>query len=148
MPLCYRSSQSRSRPALVSVPASRPLSSSVTLRDTSVSASRPPRKSQLPSAPPSSSPSSPLSQSVADTGEPTLVLLTLSQPRNPESAVPSPSDLSQLPAVPVSSPPQLSSVFSSLLVLRTSTLLPLVPPRPLRTLSRLLSSLLATPTAT
>ena len=49
-----RSSPSRSRPVPVSVPASRLSSSLVTPTATSVSVSRPPRKSLPPSAPPSS----------------------------------------------------------------------------------------------
>lgn len=59
-----------------------------------------------------------------------------------------PCSLSQLPVVPVLSHPQLSSVCSNLPVSMISTLhLPDLP-RPLRTLSRLLSSLLATHTDT
>ena len=52
-----RSSPSRSKLAPVNVPDSRPSSSLATPKATSVSASRPPKKSPLPSAPPSSLPS-------------------------------------------------------------------------------------------
>ena len=86
-----RSSPSRSRPVPVSVPASRLSSSLVTPTATSVSVSRPPRKSLPPSAPPSSLPSSTSSPSVADTGAPTLVSLTPFPSRSLASAVPSPS---------------------------------------------------------
>lgn len=85
----YRSSPSRNKPVPVNVPDSRPSLSSVTLRDTSVSVSRPPRKSQLPSVLLLSSPSCPLSQLEEVTGVPTWVLLTLSQPRRVESVDPS-----------------------------------------------------------
>merc|ERR1712225_212600 len=79
---------------------------------------------------------------------PTLVFLTLCQPRRVESVVPFPSDLSQLPVVPVLSHPQPSSVFSNLPVSTTSTLPPPDPPRPSRTPSRPPSSLSETHTDT
>lgn len=111
-----------------------------------VSVSRPPRKSQQPSAPPSSSPSSLFSQSEEVTGEPTLEHHTLCQPRSQESAVPSPSDSFQHQEELVLSPPQPSSDSFSSLVLRTST--PPLPeaPRLSRTPSRLPSSLSETHT--
>lgn len=87
----YRSSPSRSRPVPVSVPVSRPSSSSVTPRVTLVSVSRPPRKSPLPSVPPSPSPSWLSSPSVAVTGVPTSVSLTLCPSSRAASVVPSPS---------------------------------------------------------
>jgi hypothetical protein len=115
---------------------SRPSSSSVTPRDTSVLVSRPPRKSQPPSAPPSSLPSSALSLSEEVTGAPTSESLTLCPPRRAASAVPSLSVSSPRPAVPAWSHRPLSSVSCSLVVSRTSTLPRLVPPRPSRTPSR------------
>lgn len=143
----YRSSPSRSRPVPVSVPASRPLSSLVTPRATSVSVSRPPRRLPPPSAPLSSLPSSLSSPSVVATGATTLVSLTPCPARSPASAVPSPSASFPLPAVPASLPLPLSSASSSSLVLRMLTLPLPVPPRPLRTPSRPPSSPSPTPTA-
>jgi hypothetical protein len=87
----YRSSLSRSRPVPVSVPASRLSSSLVIPTATSVSVSRPPRKSLPPSAPPSSLPSLTSSPSVVVTGAPTLVSLTPFLSRSRASAVPLPS---------------------------------------------------------
>merc|ERR1712008_157495 len=63
-----RSSPSRSRPALVSAPASRLSTWAVTRTAMSALVSSAPRKSPPPSVAPSSSPSCPSSQSVAATG--------------------------------------------------------------------------------
>lgn len=162
----YRSSPSRSRPVPVSVPVSRPSSSSVTLRATSVSVSRPPRKSLPPSVPLSPLPSSPFSPSVVVTGAATLVSLTLCPLSRAPSVVPSPSEyvmkcaisgsessmltwnsLSPLPVVPALLPPPPLSVCSSLPVSRMPTPPLPAPPRPSRTPSRPPSLLSSTPTA-
>ena len=85
-----RSNPSRSKPAPVNAPVSRPLSSLATPKATSGSASRPPKKSPRPSAPRLSLPNSACSPSAVDTGAPTSVTRTLCQPRRAASAVPSP----------------------------------------------------------
>jgi hypothetical protein len=95
----------------------------------------------------SSLPSSAFCPSGEVTGVPTSVSLTLCPSSRAPSVVPSPSDLSPLPVVPVSLPPPLSSVSSSLPVSRTPTPRPPVPPRPSRTPSRLPSLPSSTPTA-
>lgn len=92
----YRSNPCKSRLVPVSEPDSRPSWSSVTARVTSVSESRPPKKSLPPSVPPSSSPNSPSFPSDVATGVPTSVSLTLSPPKSPASVVQSPS-VSSLP---------------------------------------------------
>lgn len=90
-PHANRSSQYKSRPVLVNALVSRPLSSSVTRLDTSVSASRPRRKSRPQSALQSSSRSCPWFPSVVATGAPISVSLTLCRQRRAASAVPFPS---------------------------------------------------------
>jgi hypothetical protein len=87
----HRSSQFRNRLVLVSVPASRPSWLLVTARVTLALASRPPRKSRLPSAPLSSLRSSPLCPSVVATGAPTSVSRIRSRSRRAASVVPLPS---------------------------------------------------------
>ena len=72
----------------VSVPVSRPSLLSVTVKDMLVSELRPPRKSPLLSAPPSSLQSSPFSLSVVDTGVPPLETHTPLLLRSLESVVP------------------------------------------------------------
>jgi len=76
--------------------ASRQSSSSATQKATSVSASRPPKKSLQQSVLPSSSPSSPSFPSAAATGAPISVNHTPSLRKNPASAAASQSDLSLL----------------------------------------------------
>jgi len=85
--VAYRLNPFRSRPVPVSVPVSRLSLSSVTPRVTSVSASRPPRKSRLPSVRLSSSPSCRSFLSVVDTGVPPSENPTPWPLRSPESVV-------------------------------------------------------------
>jgi len=80
----------------VSVPGSRLSLLSVTVRDMLVSESRPPRKSLLLSALPSSLPSSPFSLSVVGTGVPPLESHTLLLLRSLESAAPLLSEYTSL----------------------------------------------------
>merc|ERR1711974_253387 len=141
-----RSFQSKSKLVPVKEPASRLSSLSETPTDTSVSVLSAPRKLPPPSVVLSSSPSSLLSQSVEDTGVTRSVLLTLSQPRLPESAVPSAYVLSQPQEVLESSLLAFQRRSSNSPVLRTSTLKLVVPPRPSETSSRLPSTPSTTPT--
>lgn len=155
----------------VSEPDSRPLSSLVTPRATSVSVSRPPRRLLPPSVPLSSLPSSASSPCDEVTGVPTLVSLTPCPARSLASAVPSPSvyvhqqekrissknkehektdcfySSSPLPVVLASLPLPPSSDSSSSPVSRTPTPPPPVPQRPSRTPSRLPLWPSPTPTA-
>lgn len=139
-----RSSQSRNRHEPVNEHDSRPLLSLATAKVTSVSGSRPPRKSQPLSEPQSSLPNSPSYRFDEATGAQTLVSHIRFQRKSQASAVQSLSDLSLLHEVLALSHRLLSSVSYNLLVCKMPTHLLPVLQRPWRTLSRLLSWLLVT----
>lgn len=87
-----RSNPSRNKPAPVNARVSRPSSSSETPKATSVSASRPQKKSPPPSVPPSSSPSSASSPCAVATGVPIWVSRTACRRKKAGNVVASQSE--------------------------------------------------------
>ena len=145
-PVNYRSSPSRSKLVPVSVPVSKQSLSLATQKDTSVSASRHLKKSLQQSVQPLLSPSLASSQFEEGTGVLPLVIHIRCPPRRAGNVALLPFEYvlvivewmthinriadttissSLLPVVPASSHPQLSSVYSNLLVSKMSIPLPL-----------------------